>query len=74
MVTLALIYEKTRTLDAPKLEELYAFMAFLTREDTAHKKCFPVSQLEIPNQPSVYQGKPLSISEMDAVLSFTKFD
>jgi hypothetical protein len=73
MVTLELIYEKARTLDAPKLEELYAFMAFLTRKDTkeaVHKKCFPVSQLEIPSQPSVYQGKPLSIAEMDAAIEF----
>lgn len=73
MTTLELIYEKARTLDAPKLEALYAFMKFLTRKETkgeGYQKHFPVTQLESPSQPSFYTGKPLSMADMDAVIEF----
>lgn len=70
MTTLELIYEKAQTLDAPKLEALYEFIKFLARQDTGKQKIFPISQLETPDQPSVYVGKPLSITDMDAAIEF----
>ncbi len=73
MTTLELIYEKARTLDAPKLAVLYEFIQFLTRKEKTgdgYQKHFPVTQLELPSQPSVYKGKPLSMADMDAAIEF----
>lgn len=73
MTTLELIYEKAQTLDARRLEALYAFIQFLTGKEAkgeGRRKYFPLTQLESPSQASVYRGKPLSLADMDAAIDF----
>ncbi len=67
------IYHKAQLLDEQRLQELTDFLDFLLSKKNVQNKpdnIFPETQLETLDTPSVYQGKPLTIEEMNAAIEW----
>jgi len=62
------IYHKAQLLDTIRLQQLTDFLDFLlSKKPTVNTlaNVFPETELESVDTPSVYQGKPLSLEDMD---------
>ncbi len=73
MITADQIHKKAQSLDPLRLQELADFLEFLlTKRPPSQPKgdVFPATQLESPAMRSVYQGRALSLEEMDQAVEF----
>jgi hypothetical protein len=71
MTTTEMIYKKAQSLDATRLQELNDFLDFLLQKKQKPKEeLFPASKLEAPDSSTPYTGKPLTIEDMDDVISY----
>ncbi|MDD5393366.1 MAG: hypothetical protein PHE17_10135 [Thiothrix sp.] len=73
MVSAETIFQKAQRLDVFRLQELADFLDFLlSKQPVVQKKssAFPPTQIEWPQNRPVYQGKPLSIEEMDEAIEY----
>ncbi len=70
MVNAELIYQKIQQLNAFRLQELADYLDFLLSKQFVPQKddnIFPPTEIDWPDQRPVYQGRALSIEDMDAV-------
>ena len=73
MISAEQIYSKAQSLDTLRLQELADFLNFLLSKMQKSGKpanIFPETQLEAVNTPSVYQGKPLALEDMNQILEW----
>ncbi len=73
MINAEQIYSKAQSLDSGRLQELGAFLDFLLnkkRESEKFAAIFPETQLEAVETPSVYQGKPLALEDMEQAVEW----
>lgn len=73
MITADQIHERAQSLDPLRLQELSDFLEFLLakRPPSQRKEdVFPPTQLESSDAHSVYQGRALSLEEMDQAVEF----
>ena len=71
MVNAETIYQKAQTLSAFRLQELADFLDFLLSKQSGSQKpppIFPPTQIDWPQTRLAYQGKVLTIEEMDAAI------
>lgn len=73
MINVEQVYHKAQLLDEQRLQELTDFLDFLLSKKTQSNKSddiFPETKLESIDTPSVYQGKPLTIEEMNEAIEW----
>lgn len=71
MVNAEMIFQKAQQLDAFRLLELADFLDFLLSKQSDAQKpqpVFPPTQIDWPQNRPAYQGKVLTIEEMDAAI------
>lgn len=73
MISVEQIVSKAQVLDTVQLQELTDFMDFLLHKyptKTQQEPVFPVTQLESLDTPSLYQGKALSLEDMQKAIEW----
>lgn len=74
MVSAEIIYQKAQKLSTFRLQELADYLDFLLSRDALVAKknttLFPPTKIKYSHEQPIYQGKPLTIEEMDNAIDY----
>lgn len=74
MVSAEMIYQKAQQLSTFRLQELADYLDFLLSRDALVSKkdttLFPPTKIKYSHERPIYQGKPLTIEEMDEAIEY----